>query len=90
MIQIIYLGVLLILILRCAICGMYMFNKVADAICDLHIDMIKHDKYYNCPVDYDDIRPLIVIIFMIWNWGYTSVIPKDKLQILKSYIKKKR
>jgi hypothetical protein len=90
MIQIIYFGVLLIVILRCVICGMYMFNKVVDAICDLHIDMIRHDEYYNYPVTYDDIRPLVVTIFMIWNWGYTSVIPKDKLRILRPYMKKKR
>ena len=41
-------------------------------------------------VEYGDLRSYSASLFRIWNWGYTSVMKKEKFEIIKSYIPKKR
>ena len=38
-------------------------------------------------VDYDDMENYECTLFRLWDWGYTRILPKDKLEIIKPYIK---
>lgn len=38
-------------------------------------------------VDYDDMENYMVTFLRFWDWGYTRILPKDKFEIIKLYIK---
>ena len=38
-------------------------------------------------VDYDDMENYACTLFRLWDWGYTRILPKDKFEIIKPYIK---
>lgn len=38
-------------------------------------------------VDYDDMENYVVTLWRLWDWGYTRILPKDKFEIIKPYIK---
>ncbi len=60
-------------------------NKIIEAIHEHHIDcFVFCEKEL---VDYDDMRSYYASLLRIWNWGYTSIIKKEKLKIIKPYIK---
>ena len=37
-------------------------------------------------VDHDDVEHYFKTAFRIWDWGYTKLLPKEKLEIIKPYI----
>ena len=39
-------------------------------------------------VKYNDAENYIKTVFRFWDWGYTRILPKDKFEIIKPYIKK--
>lgn len=39
-------------------------------------------------VDWDDEESYNKTLFRIWDWGYTRILPPDKFEIIKPFIKK--
>ena len=39
-------------------------------------------------VDYDDIEDYDKTLFRLWDWGYTRILPPEKYEIIKPYIRK--
>lgn len=59
-------------------------SKVSHAIHLYALDCIR-DKRLRI-VYYEDIYPYSFTLLNIFNWTYTSVIPKNKLKIIESYM----
>ena len=38
-------------------------------------------------VDYEDQEEYEKTFWRLWDWGYTRILPKDKFEIIKPYIK---
>lgn len=38
-------------------------------------------------VDFDDLEDIDRTIWRLWDWGYGRILPKEKLKIIKPYIK---
>lgn len=61
---------------------------IVDAIFEHHIyalnsfDMLRHFE-----VDYNDAEPYDKTLFRLYDWGYTRILPKEKYEIIKPYIK---
>jgi hypothetical protein len=73
---------------------------IASAIDDYHteiIDKLRKDiktygsfanyKIDSYLVDYDDMESYEKTMWRLWDWGYTRILPKDKFEIIKKYIK---
>lgn len=53
------------------------------------------EEYENMCFDYermndvncDDMENYVLTFLRIWDWGYTRILPKDKFEIIKPYIK---
>lgn len=39
-------------------------------------------------VDFDEMEPLERTFFRFWDWGCTRILPAEKFEIIKPYIKK--
>ena len=59
---------------------------ILNAIYMYRTDCIR--KWIELSVDYDDKENYIKTVFRFWDWGYTRILPKDKFEIIKPYIKK--
>ncbi len=59
--------------------------KILKAIEEYNNMCYEHEKISN--VDYDDIEEYDSTFFRFWDWGYTRILPKDKFEIIKPYIK---
>lgn len=62
------------------------YDIVIDAVYDYKIDCIYKDK--EALVDYSDMNSYKKVLFNLFDWGITGVMPKEKLQIIHSYIRK--
>ena len=62
--------------------------KICDAIhrykINCIIDRRWDDLHY---IEYKDMEPYEKTFWRLWDWGYTRILPKDKFEIIKSYIK---
>ena len=38
-------------------------------------------------INCDDMENYVLTLLRIWDWGYTKILPKDKFEIIKPYIK---
>lgn len=38
-------------------------------------------------VEFEDIEPYNSTLFRLWDWGYTRILPPDKFEIIKDYVK---
>lgn len=38
-------------------------------------------------VDFDDMEHYDRTLFRFWDWGYTRILPPDKFEIIKDYVK---
>lgn len=38
-------------------------------------------------IRYSDMKNIERTLFCFWDWGYTRILPKDKFEIVKSYVK---
>ena len=53
------------------------------------------EEYKNMCFDYermndincDDMENYVLTLLRIWDWGYTRILPNDKFEIIKPYIK---
>lgn len=59
--------------------------RISDAINKYHADCIR--KGIELSVDYDDEEDYDRTLWRLWDWGYTRILPKDKFEIIKPYIK---
>lgn len=62
---------------------------IADAIYKYHMAVIKNTNplaQFDFKVDYSDMESYAKTYFRIWDWGYKSILPPDKFEIIKEYI----
>lgn len=59
--------------------------KINEAIYVYQIDCIKNGV--PSIVDYGDKEDYDKTFWRFWDWGYTRILPKDKFEIIKPYIK---
>ena len=65
-----------------------MRSMLNDAIYRHHVVCIMDGDYEALyQVDYDDKEPYEATLFRLWDWGYSRILPKDKLEIIKPFIK---
>lgn len=60
-------------------------KKISEAIYAYQIDCIKNGV--SSIVDYKDKEDYDETFWRLWDWGYTRILPKDKFEIIKPYIK---
>lgn len=63
-------------------------TKILCAIKKYRIDCIKNHQYEDMDcVEYRDMETYMTTFWRLWDWGYTRILPKDKFEIIKPYIK---
>ena len=60
---------------------------ITKAIYNYKIALIENGILEEGLVDYDDMRGYEATLFRFWDWGYKNILPKDKFEIIKPYIK---
>ena len=63
---------------------------IIKAIYNYKLDLIDKGDLGESFVDYDDMRSYEAVLFRIWDWGYKNILPKDKFEIIKPYIKEEQ
>ena len=61
---------------------------VLNAIAAYRIEKILAGE--SSEVEFDDMEDYDKTLLRIWDWGYKRILPKDKFEIIKPYIKKKK
>ena len=62
---------------------------IINAISAYYYDSISKKKYdYKKYVIYDDMEPSGKTLMRLYDFGYTRILPKEKYEIIKPYIKK--
>lgn len=62
--------------------------RILNAITDYQNDCIKKDMYKEAlNVSIQDKEDYDKTLWRLWDWGYTRILPKDKFEIIKPYIK---
>lgn len=63
-------------------------RKIGKAIYDYKIACIKECNWDDLhSVKYKDMKDYMKTFWSFWDWGYTRILPKDKFEIIKPYIK---
>lgn len=63
-------------------------NKIGHAIHEYKFACIQnHDWVALHFVEYRDMESYEKTLFRLWDWGYTRILPEDKFEIIKPYIK---
>lgn len=63
-------------------------SKILCAIKEYRIDCIKNHQYEDMDcVEYGDMETYMTTFWRLWDWGHTRILPKDKFEIIKPYIK---
>ena len=63
---------------------------IIDAITDYKIASIYDSSIDGCLVEYEDIEDQWKTLLRFWDWGYKRILPKDKIEIIKPYLKKRK
>ena len=68
-------------------------HTICDAIFGYRMDVCEHHDYSTgdtppYEVSWDDMEHYDKTLFRLWDWGYTRILPADKFEIVKPYIKK--
>lgn len=58
---------------------------VTNAICSYQLDCI--EKGIRFEVNYDDEEQYDKTLHRWWDWGYKRILPKEKFELIKKYIK---
>ena len=63
---------------------------ISDAICRYGCELIQRGEYniLNLPVTYDDMEDYDRTLWRLWDWGYKRILPPEKFELIKPYIKK--
>lgn len=59
---------------------------IIHAIHDYQVDGVNNRTEEQ--VDYKDMEDYDDTLFRLWDWGNTRILPKDKFELIKPYIKK--
>lgn len=59
--------------------------RINHAIYDYKVDCMLNERQEL--VDYKDMEDYMKTFWRFWDWGYTRILPKDKYEIIKPYIK---
>ena len=79
-------GCIVIGIKNTVTCKMHL--KLNDAVFAYHMGCIFNGDYQGLKaVDYEDMEPYETTLFRLWDWGYTRILPADKFEIIKPFIK---
>lgn len=62
-------------------------QKIIDAIYDYQIDMLNKGCYFFIRVNYADAESYYDTYKRWWDWGYTRILPPEKFEVIKPYIK---
>lgn len=63
-------------------------DKIGEAIYKYKLICIQnHDWDALHRVEYKDVEDYMKTFWRFWDWGYTRILPKDKFEIIKLYIK---
>lgn len=65
------------------------FNRmlVLNAIYLYRRDLIEQDKYDEAQVNMYDLESYGKTLWRLWDWGYEHILPPEKFEIIKPYIK---
>lgn len=63
-------------------------DKIDQAIYEYKLTCIRNHDWgaLHC-VEYKDEEHYMKTFWRLWDWGYTRILPKDKFEIIKPYIK---
>lgn len=64
-----------------------MHNVIMYAIANYHTACIQYGATFN--VDFSDMEHYDKTCRRWWDWGYKRILPKEKFELVKEYIKKK-
>ena len=66
----------------------YCHDEIGKAIYKYKISCIKESNLVGLHlVEYSDMEDYDRTFLRFWDWGYTRILPKDKFEIIKPYIK---
>lgn len=83
----IFLGLMIVILIKNQV-TFSMHMKISKAIYDHHMECIdKYDFDALCAVDYEDEEAYEATLFRLWDWGYKRILPPEKFEIIKPYIK---
>ena len=60
---------------------------IGDAIYAYGMDCILNGTFLSREVCYDDVESYEKTIFRLWDFGYTRLLPPEKFEIIKPYIR---
>lgn len=60
-------------------------KKIGNAIFRFQMDLIKNGCY-EYPVHYDDMEPYDETLWRLWDWGWSNILPPEKLNLILPYI----
>lgn len=61
--------------------------RIVRAIGKYHVDLIDQQSLHTSQVEYADMESYTKTLLRIWDWGYTNILPNDKFELIKEYIK---
>lgn len=61
--------------------------RINDAIYNYHMDRIHNRPHSEGEVDWKDMESYDKTLFRFWDWGYKRILPPDKYEIIKPFIK---
>lgn len=65
-----------------------MQGKIIDAIFVYSMTCLdKYDFVSAHLVEFDDMESYEKTLFRLWDWGYTRILPPEKFELIKPYIK---
>lgn len=87
--------IILSLIFVIVLCGVFMIIKNFNTLRQHEkIDNAIYEYRRNCirkkvapAVNYDDEEDYDETLFRIWDWGYKNILPSEKYEIIKEFIK---
>jgi hypothetical protein len=89
----IYYGIIFpiffVFIIKVLLAGYY-HSRVITAITDYTINLILQEKDHEIGVTFDDMEDLYATLWRLWDWGYKHILPKEKFEIIKPYLKKEK
>ena len=63
------------------------YTKITDGIF-IHNMIRIHEHRFSEIIEYDDMEPYLKTLFRLWDWGYKRILPKEKFELIKPYLKK--
>jgi hypothetical protein len=63
-------------------------SKIDNAILRYQLDCIS--KQTRPLVDYIDAEKYTCTLYRLWDWGYTRILPKEKFELIKPFIKEEK